>query len=399
MKIIYYLVFMTLLTYACVERFEPEVGDYDSALVVDGLFSNSASPALVTLSRSFPYDEEEASPVSGASVMIEKEQGESHLLEEVEPGVYRTDPSAFVGEIGARYRLRVGMPDGRQFESTWEELKAAPPIREIRTVAEERIPDDPTLSPVPGMQFYLTTEDAEAKTRYYRWQFEETYQYGLRYPPLLGVEFGERPGNGEDRVYWLTGDEVEGGVCWKTEKSTRIIVATTENLTEDVVRDFPLHYVDNTTPRLYLRYSLLTQQYAISESYYEFLRKVQQINQTTGSLFDPIPNEVFGNMRGAEGDDSPVLGYFGVAGVTEERIFVDRFDLPPDLQAPFGPQCRSDTLEIDFRALYNRMQYGSTVLYDYHYNLFGDPIGFLVTQGPCARCAAGGATNQPPDFW
>lgn len=399
MKKYCYIILLAFALAGCLEPYEPEVGEYDSTLVVDGLFSNGASPSTVTLSRSFPYSEEEGALIGGAEVIIEEEQGVQSRLLESSPGVYQTDTAAFRGQIGRRYRLLVRTPDGERFESDWEEMKASPAIEELYGVYQERIPDDPTLAPIAGLQFYLSTQDPEDNTRFYRWEYEETYQFGLRYPATIRVEFGSSPGNGQDEVFFLFGDDYEGGQCWKTERSTQLLIATTEDFTRDVIEDLPLFYVDNTTSRLYIRYSLLVKQYAVSREYHTFLRKVQEINETTGSLFDPIPNEVFGNIRSAEGKDIPVLGYFAVAGVSERRIFVNREDLPLGFGAPFGPQCMNDTIDLDFRTLYNRTRFGGTVLYGYHVNLMGNPIGYLLTGVQCSRCAASQATNERPDFW
>ena len=398
MKIYLHLIFLALLVYTCVEPFEPEVGDYESTLVVDGLFSNSEDSTTVKLSRSFPYSEEEGIAVQGAEVVIEEDQGPSIQLKETKAGVYQIHPTEFAGKVGRSYRLRIRTPDGNQFESDWELMKPAPAIGDLRVDFVEKIPDDPTRNPIPGAQIYISTKDPENSTRYYRWEFVETYQYVLRFPPLIRVEYGTRPGNGEDEVFWILPDDFEGSRCWKTEESRRVLVATTENLTEDVIADFPLHFVDNSSSRLYTRYSLLVKQYALSETYFEFLKKINEINETTGGLFDPIPNEVFGNISNTDGKDIPVLGYFGVAGVSEKRIFIDREDVPIYFSAPYGPRCQSDTVDYNFRTLYSKTR-TSLMVYDYLYSDFGDIIGFVLTEPPCASCAASEATNQKPDFW
>ena len=134
MKVHIYTFCLALALSGCIEPFEPEVGQYDRTLVVDGLLSNSDEPSKVVLSYSFPYSEEETSPVQGATVVIEDEQGGSYRLEEVQEGVYQTDPTVFKGTTGIRYRLLVNIPGGDQFESDWELMKAAPPIEEVRRV-------------------------------------------------------------------------------------------------------------------------------------------------------------------------------------------------------------------------------------------------------------------------
>lgn len=399
MRIYIYFTFLALSIWTCVEPFEPEVGTYDSTLVVDGIFNDGEEPSRIFLSSSFAYSENENIPIQGAQVVIEEEQGGRTILVESTPGVYQTDPSTFKGEVGKSYRLLVNTPDGNAFESSWEQMKASPAIEDLHYAIEERAPDDPNLQPVPGAQIYLSTKDTENNTRYYRWEFEETYQYSLPHPPAIRATFGDPPGRGNDEVQYIPLSEWEGAVCWKTEYSQQILIATTENLSQDFVKDFPVYFVSNKTTRLSKRYSMLIKQYAISQSYYKYLEKVEAINETTGSLFDPIPNELFGNIRSVNGKEIPVLGYFGVAGIAATRIFINREDLPVDLRMPYQPLCLNDTIPLSFSRLYSETKFRHRALYDYNYNLVGTPIAYLLTDPICASCAANNATNVKPDFW
>ncbi|MBX2871325.1 MAG: DUF4249 domain-containing protein [Saprospiraceae bacterium] len=395
-------IFVTLLSCclsACIEPYQPEVGKYDSSVVIDGAFTDGNEPSVVKLSRSFAFDEEEGPPIAGAELKIEDDLGQSTVLQETHPGVYQTDPSIYKGEIGRRYRLLVTIPGEEEFQSDWEELKAAPPVESIGYQFEERIPDDPQAQPILGMQLLLSTIDPEKNTRFYRWDFEETYEYGIRYPPAIRVEFGARPGRGQDEVFPIGPDEYEGFSCWKTEKSTRILISSTENKTEDIIQDFPIHYVDNSTSRLYRRYSILVKQYAISKGYHEYLSALSATNQTTGSLFDPIPNELFGNIKSSSGEDIPVIGYFSVAGVSSKRIFVSREETPLGIFFPSGPSCVLDTLPLNFRTLHDELELHKTELFDYLYAPFGIPIGFIVANPECAKCSTLEATNRKPDYW
>lgn len=397
-KSIYFLL-LALSVYSCVEVYEPEVGEYDSTLVVDGIFTDGTDTSSVSLSRSYAYSGGEPEMITGATVIIENEQGDRTTLKESSPGKYQNDPAVFTGQPGVQYRLLVTTPDGHQFASDWERMKAAPPVGDMYYEYEEREPDDPDLNVFKGIQIYLNTGDPENNTRYYRWQYEETYRYGLTYPSVIGVKFGDPPARGRDTVFNIPFTEYEGFKCWKTEESTKILTASTENYSEDLIEAYPIIYVNNRTPRLYQRYSLLVKQFAISQDYYKFLKTIEETNQTTGSLFDPIPSEVFGNIHSTDDRDIPVLGYFAVAGSSSKRYFVDRADLPLGLNPPYGPSCTVDTIPLRFSDLYNEVRYSSKVLFDYTYNLFGDPNGYQVTDPKCARCAASGATNVEPEFW
>ena len=388
-----------LLSIGCVEPFTPVIEEYDKVLVVDGLLSNSDRPTTVILSESISLDDQRAQYVSGAQVTIEDDQGVLIPLQEIKPGFYQSDSTTFRGEIGKSYRLHVTLNEGDQFESEWELMKPAPPIDNIEVEFLEIMRDNPDSKPIQGAQFYLNTKNTEGSTKYYRWEWEETYIYRLPHPKFLQVEFSDNPGDGNDRFISLSGPNFEGFDCYKTERSSEIIVATTESLIGDEIKDFPLRYIDNSGSQLYSRYSLLAKQYALSKEYFEFLSKLEEVNESTGGLFDPIPNEVFGNMKYVGNINLPVLGYFAVAGVSESRIFVERPEIPDEFGARRGPGCLRDTVELDVQVLHSRLRSNQMVLYDYHYSLFGDILGYLIAEPQCTSCADYNATNKVPEFW
>ena len=80
-------------------------------------------------------------------------------MKEISNGVYESDPGEYQGQIGRSYRLLVTIPDGNQFESGWEVMNESPPIDEIKNNFEQRIPTDPSLLPVKGIQFYLNSAE------------------------------------------------------------------------------------------------------------------------------------------------------------------------------------------------------------------------------------------------
>jgi len=384
--------------WACVEPFEPELGAYEETLVVDGLLTDSDQPTVVRLSRSFAFAGESAQPVFGANVQIEEEGGNSIELMERDSGLYVADPDQFRGQAGKRYRLLLRLRDQSRYESDWELLKPAPPVENISWVEEVQIPDDPDGLTSRGLKFMVTSQVGEGNTQFYRWIWEETYEYINPKPPFIQVVF---PGNDPDSAQFssIPQEEFAGFRCYKSLTSRRILISDTESLSRDRVEDFPIHFVDLSTPRLYTRYSLLVRQFALSRDYFRFLEKIEQINQSTGSLFDPIPNEVFGNVRPVDGNQ-PVLGYFGVAGQSSKRIFVNREDLPLGFSAPPGPLCQEDTVQLgNFERLHLLLQQPNRVFHNYELNFVGNPIAYLLTSRPCSFCEDNGATNVAPDYW
>ena len=398
MKHYYYTIFLIIVINGCIEPFEPEAAAYDSVLVVDGLFSNSDSPSQVFLSSSFGFSEDGGMPIESAEVIIEEQDGGQFVLTEVSPGTYQTHPDILKGQIGKSYRLVIETPDANKFFTEWQLMKASPPIENIRHEIVDLPNDNPLAAITKAARFFISTSDPNNKTLYYLWTWEETYQYSLRNPIYIRADFHGGPGGGDDEIIELGFDEFAGFLCYKTEKSTEIIIATTEDFTRDAVVDMPLHAIDNNSSKFSSRYSLLARQYAISEDYFKFLRTIEETNETSGGLFDPIPNEVFGNVKSAN-NDIPVLGYFGVGGISKLRIFVERDDIPDTFGALSGPICPVDTIGLNLTLLYSKMN-GGLQLFNYNRSDFGGTIlGYQLTEPPCSECSALEASNEEPDFW
>ena len=119
--------------------------------------------------------------------------------------------------------------------------------------------------------------------------------------------------------------------CYKTVPSTKIIVGSTVRLSNDVVRDFPLTYMESGSSRLSVMYSILVRQRVIDKIEYEFLQDLQRVTESVGGLFDSQPYEILGNIRSMD-PSIPVLGFFSAGFINEQRIFLRYTDLPDHLQ-------------------------------------------------------------------
>jgi hypothetical protein len=82
-------------------------------------------------------------------------------------------------------------------------------------------------------------------------------------------------------------------------------------------------------------------QYSISQEAYRFLRLVKQQAEISGSIFDPPPATIRGNMISLNNPDEVVLGYFMAGGETSRRIYIDKNDLTfKQVKAVIQDDCR-----------------------------------------------------------
>jgi hypothetical protein len=372
---IYSFIFLLILSYSCVEPFHPEIEAYENILVVDGFITDEYRPYLVKLSRSFSYGEYKHYPVRGALVVIMDENGESFELKEEGPGSYYSDTTLFTGMVGLQYRLHVVLDNGKAYESEWVFLKKAPPIERLDMQFERKETPDPQVFN-EGFQVYLNSHDLQDETWYYRWEWEETWEFTV---PM------KMPSANKYR-------------CWGSDVSRSIMIGSSRNLISDRVIDYPLHFVSTGSNRLRKVYSLVVKQHAISQSAYEFWKMQEDLGENAGTLFDPIPTAIPGNIYCIDDPEEPVLGYFEASGVSTKRIFINREMLPSDVFIPNGFEyCKFESLVNPNPAILNSMMSNGWIYVD-EYNYLDSLVVRLTNHASCLDCTLTG-TNVKPDYW
>jgi hypothetical protein len=362
-----------LLITGCITPFVPETDETEELLVVQGLITDQPGPNTVKLSKSQPLGNMNTEkPLTGCSVYVEDDLGHRYTLHESEPGTYMTDPDIFCGEIGRKYTLRISEKDSTgniiSYLSLPEEMRPVPPVDSVYYEKEIIQPTDNYGSIKEGCQIYLNTNDKDGICKYYRWDYSETWEFRLPY-------------------------EVPNQICWKTQNADVINIKNTAVLSENIINRYPIIFVSAETDRLSEKYSLLINQYSLSEEEYNYWEKLQNVSEEVGSLYDIIPASIPGNVYCLQKPGEKVLGYFSVSAKTSKRIFIkDTFKGLPDLY--YG--CPADTVPLDAEI---------AGLNEY--------VWVIVTRGPecplpwykiltfypwCADCSYRGSPIKP-DFW
>jgi hypothetical protein len=368
-----------LILSGCIEPFYPDIEEYENVLVVDGLITDENIVYTVRLSRTLHFDDINKKPVPGAVVQVTDDLGNSFAFTEVSPGTYRSDPSLFTGQAGRKYKLLVETTDGGRYESDFEEMKKVPAIDSVHWQYQERPSLDPD-NPVKGIEILVDTHDPENKTRYYSWSWNETWEF---YTPYH-----------KDTI---------PSHCWKYDSCKVIQIGSTDHLTEDILENYPLYYISEGTNRLAVRYSVLVKQYSLTKEAFNYWSRIKETNENTGTLFDPIPTQVTGNIKDIGDPDKPVLGYFQASAVTGSRIFIDRSELmvhklfiSDGFRYCESEMC-SDSLDV-FRPCYlDAVENEGWVIY--FQEISGPKIYYYMTNSvACFDCTVNGSPDRP-DFW
>jgi hypothetical protein len=297
---------------SCIDKYWPELDKYEHLLVVDGMITNDPGPYLVRLSLTSSAEDPKQIPLQACRVIISDNAGNSEQLMETEPGTYITSPQGIQGVAGRKYKISILTPDGKQYESPFEEMPVAVGIDSVYYEVEYRHSPE-VYHELVGYQFYLDTYRAENDTNYYLWQLEETYEFHSDFYIDYIFDGWIHEFTDKDSVY----------TCWRTENVYDIFTSSTINLTEPLLEKFPLHYVDTETKRLSVRYSLMVKQLTINTEAFKFWDKIKGLISDEESLYTTQPYQVTGNVTSTDDAHEPVLGYFTVAGISKQRIFVD----------------------------------------------------------------------------
>ena len=370
---------MILMTGACVEPYDPPLDNADvNYLVVDGFLNATDGIASVRLTRTEPVKESGPPRTElAANVSVEDDNGVSHQLFEESAGVY----SGAVPNTSTdrSYRLVIATTNGHQYASDFIRVLATPPIDSI-TYA---ITND-------GIEFSVTTHDPEEKAQHFRWKYTETFEYHSNY--ISSFMFTP-----EGQVV-VRPPELQAGVCWRTNESTDIMIASTRHLSESVVSKFNLNLIPYGSLKLTVEYSMLAQQQTLTDEAYDYWLNLEKTTEHLGGLFDPLPAEVPGNIHSLTHANETVIGFFSGSEVRESRIFLKRNSLPNDIISRFrNPFCQLDTIPLD------QLQFAGpgTILVGavYPANGPGGPIAYTTAEHRCVDCTAQGGTREKPPFW
>ncbi|GAB3954472.1 hypothetical protein GCM10028805_39970 [Spirosoma harenae] len=357
---------LLLLVASCVDPYRPpEIASPDSYLVVSGFFnSDPGTTTVIQLSRTQNLTDPKAPTAeTKAQVTIESQSKSVYTLREGTPGSYSLTGVTPVSND--TYRLHIKTAKGLDYYSDFVPLVSTPPIDSVSW----RVEND-------GVQISVNTHDPKNNTHYYRWDYDATWEYYSAYTSTKEI-VNNRIVDRAVPVYQ----------CWGSETSTSIMTTSTTRLSQDVVSHFPLTFIPGTSIRLGVRYSMLVRQIALTQDGFNYYDQLAKITQNIGSIFDPQPSQITGNIRSLTNPSDLVMGFFRVGTTQTKRIFITKYQLPNWYTYSGTGSCRVDTLP------------GGDVLRDKPGIIAPFDGEFLTTTEDCIDCRLRGGVLKRPDFW
>ena len=162
---------LALITgFACKEPYKPTIISSPNAyLVIEGVLNAGAGPTSIRLTRTFKLDD--TARLKGelnAQIVVEGKDNTTRPLTMDGDGFY-VSPNLNLA-LNQEYRLRVITANGKEYLSDYVVAKETPPIDSLGFKQDDN-----------GVQVYVNTHDASGNTRYYRWDYDETWEIRTYY--------------------------------------------------------------------------------------------------------------------------------------------------------------------------------------------------------------------------
>lgn len=383
-----------LLSGSCKKPYTPAViASGSSMLVIEGAINSGADSTIIHLTRTIPLSSPagtKSPPELNASITVESDANATYPLSEIGNGYYA---SAGLNLSSAnKYKLNIVTSDNKIYESDFVPVKNSPPIDSVSYQIE-----------ATSLRINVTTHDPSNSTRYYRWDYNETWVIHSRYDSQLKLikypvdSIVARPSS--EQIY----------TCWQSEASSDIVLGSTAKISSDILTNYPVTTIPSTSEKLGERYSILIKQYAMTPDAFNYYQELRKNTESLGTIFDPQPSSLTGNIHCTTNPSEQVIGYITAGSVSQVRIFVSARQLPANENwVPSMPQFNCDFEET----VYNPDPLGihPYTVKEYLYTGILTPIqplqqpgaahpfGYTGASPICVDCTLRGS-NKPPAFW
>lgn len=355
-------------------------------LVIEGVINTGPDSTYLEISRTNKINSNQKQYEKGAVVQLEGNDNSSFKFSEISTGRYAT---SFILNSNKQYRLRVKTLSGKEYLSDFVEVKITPPIDSVTWKYENN-----------GVQLYTNTHDPQNKTIYYQWDYKETWEF---HSPFLSVlKFNTRTGpNGRIIPYLAYKDSTTYSndttifKCWRSGLSNQILIGSSARLSKDLIY-LPLLFIPQGDIRLSVLYSINLKQYALTKNGFEFLEKMKKNTEETGSIFDPQPSALIGNIHCLSDPNEPVVGYLNISSIAQKRLFISKSQVP---QWRYDSGCEEVKIPNHPDSIFDVWSAGWEPTVVLEFTLGSGRIAYFgTTTRECIDCTTSG-TNIKPVFW
>lgn len=296
---------------SCIEEIPFASGKGSGTLVISGGINNLEEDQTVFLSRTVE-NAGPSRPEAHAQVKLMESSGRSWNFLETSEGQYTLPAGTADTEFGESYHIECILEGGVRYRSHPEKLLPAVQADSIgwRIGKETTKIEDGYSHTIDALQLFIHTGfAADQPETYLRWTVQSAFQFTTLpecspFRTTVTCYFSELLNPGR---YFIRSNKGQSG---------------------EILRNHPIGY-ESMEP--FYRYSethyFTIYQHRISQRAYEYYSRLNQVAVQNGSIFDPIPASVKGNVYRVDREDEKVLGYFQVSSIAVARLKVVQADL------------------------------------------------------------------------
>ncbi|TFV96135.1 DUF4249 domain-containing protein [Algoriphagus kandeliae] len=313
------LAMIFLVFNSCVDQISFPLDRGVEKLIVYGQLSNLDEDKFVFLSETTSADREPLfagqylvlndlpRPVTTAQVFVVNTDNQRYLLNQIEPGKYMLPRNVEIRE-DVSYFVEI-LIDGRVYRSEPEQMPQVVGEDELGYTFSrgnfEGAPETAFISIVSDVQ--LPTADIPY---FLRWDVDEAYYWNLTFFPN---PFNRAPPD----CYVFGFPDPERITLFNGENAPASGQGGSQIVAERIVDESFLsrHYFN-------------VRQVSTTRGSHDYWRRIRELVNNSGSVFDTPPAPVRGNVKNISDPDEVVLGYFEVVRVSQNRIYTTRADVP-----------------------------------------------------------------------
>lgn len=383
-KNIILFIFLAIVFSGCTETYPLLTNTYEEIIVVEATLTNELKNQEIKITKTSKFEDEGVQVETGAKVTIKDDQNNEYLFVE-NNGIYKSQ-SVFQAVPERKYTLEIVTKDGKIYQSTPQTLTTVNPIENV-VPALATNKDNET-----GIQIIVNSFDAAKTSKYYRYEYEETYKIvAPRWSTLKIITTG--PQSVE-----LINNDPNTRICYSNKNSTDIILVNTNDKTEDRV-NLPIRFIEESNYIIGHRYSIIVKQYIENLEAYTFHKTLRDVASSSSILSPKQPGLISGNIKCINDSNTKVIGFFDVASYSEKRIFFNYSDFFPNKPIPYFNTCD----DIPFKFCFGGEDCeGETMIYNINRELMSyignSGIIYTLVDSVCGDCTSF-SSNVKPSFW
>ncbi len=329
---IFILISFSIILFSCEDYYVPEIEQYPDAIVIEGMITDQEDYVTISVTRSASFNKQSYFfSEKNAIVSVESEWGWSYGAREISRGVYQTIEKIRTTPTEGFY-VKVITSKGEVYESEIERMPSHCPVDSI-FLKDSVLRDvnfdywgEPVVRDYSGITFSVIPHEP----------VDEEVGFLYKWNALSNYFVVSSSGGSEFNFY-----------CWKRLYSNQLYVYDFDR--DDYIAELPLadiHFisyygfsplpidssrfkpkfdpplqVDPVVKNVYTSsFYYQLRQYVVSKRAATFWQGVKNQSEATGKLFDPVEEQIFGNIKCVSDSSKVAFGYFTTASYSNKII-------------------------------------------------------------------------------